>query len=217
MLTEARECGSALGADDIRDEMQPNLPGLPPSNADERDDISRQQPIGSGTQPCRRWRACARLRRRWWRRQCADDRSRSRHRRGFWQCQRFALSALLQRHCALFDRLQDPAVMALAGAQPHRIPRRRIDEHGDALILAGDGADQRQVRMLWYRRRRCWRRPRRRDRHTGDSRCRRTPRQRNSGRVRVAVSALSGIAQSGLAAIVGASAGFAVTSGGGMA
>src|SRR5580700_5364496 len=39
----------------------------------------------------------------------------------------------------------------------------------------------------------------------------------NSGRVRVAVSALSGIDQSGLAATVGASAGFAVTSGGGMA
>ena len=39
----------------------------------------------------------------------------------------------------------------------------------------------------------------------------------NSGRVRVAVSALSGIAQSGLAATVGVSAGFAVTSGGGMA
>ena len=39
----------------------------------------------------------------------------------------------------------------------------------------------------------------------------------NSGRVRVAVSALSGIAQSGLAATVGASVGFAVTSGGGMA
>ena len=39
----------------------------------------------------------------------------------------------------------------------------------------------------------------------------------NNGRVRVAVRALSGIAQSGLAATVGVSAGFAVTSGGGMA
>ena len=39
----------------------------------------------------------------------------------------------------------------------------------------------------------------------------------NNGRMRVAVSALSGIAQSGLAATVGASVGFAVTSGGGMA
>jgi hypothetical protein len=39
----------------------------------------------------------------------------------------------------------------------------------------------------------------------------------NSGRVRVAVSALSGIAHSGLAATVGVSAGFAVTPGGGMA
>ncbi len=39
----------------------------------------------------------------------------------------------------------------------------------------------------------------------------------NSGRVRVAVSALSGIAHSGLAATVGVSVGFAVTSGGGMA
>ena len=39
----------------------------------------------------------------------------------------------------------------------------------------------------------------------------------NSGRVRVAVSALSGTAHSGLATTVGASAGFAVTSGGGMA
>ena len=39
----------------------------------------------------------------------------------------------------------------------------------------------------------------------------------NSGRVRVAVSALNGIAHNGLAATVGVSAGFAVTSGGGMA
>ena len=39
----------------------------------------------------------------------------------------------------------------------------------------------------------------------------------NSGRVRVAVSALSGTAQSGLALTVGDRVGFAVTSGGGMA
>jgi len=45
----------------------------------------------------------------------------------------------------------NPAATALAGTQPHRTPRRLVDEHGDAMILAGDGADPRQVRMLRHR------------------------------------------------------------------
>jgi hypothetical protein len=53
---------------------------------------------------------------RCWRRQCGNDRRRSRQIRGSRQLQCFRLTRLLQGRCPTVYGLQDPALMTLAGA-----------------------------------------------------------------------------------------------------
>jgi Phosphoesterase family len=81
-----------------------------------------------------------------------DARRRGRNRTGLRKIQDYGLLVTRERRLAALHGAQSPALMFFAYSQTQGSLRGLVDENAEALVAAGDGADQRKLRTLVQRR-----------------------------------------------------------------